>query len=130
MYFFTVASETWPTALPLSPEGDSPTAVIMDQTKVQRDLASVSAEIARLEGERMTAEHRVSFAQVLFSLREEVPAPAGFSDALCSLSAIVIFAVGRGPVILLWVLLIYFPARWAWRKWRPALQTGEVMAHG
>ena len=116
---------------------------VMDQAKVQRELASVSAEIARLEGERMTAEHRVSFAQVLFSLREEVPAPVesiaaqlrnaawtGFSDALSSLSAIAIFVVGRGPVILLWALLIYLPARWAWRKWRPVPQTAEVMAQG
>jgi hypothetical protein len=116
---------------------------VMDLAKVQRELANVSAEIARLEADRMAAEHRVTFAQVLFSLREEIPAPkesiaaefrnaalTGFSDALSSLAAIAIFAIGHGPVILLWVVLIYFPARWAWRKWHPATGMGEVMAQG
>jgi len=116
---------------------------VTDLAKVQRELANVSSEIARLEADRMTAEHRVTFAQVLFSLREEIPTPkesiaagfqnaalTGFSDALSSLTAIAIFTIGRGPVILLWVVLIYFPARWAWRKWHPATGTGEVMAQG
>jgi hypothetical protein len=49
---------------------------------------------------------------------------------LSSLAAIAIFAIGHGPVILLWVVLIYLPARWAWRKWHPATGTGEVMAAG
>jgi Domain of unknown function (DUF4349) len=101
---------------------------------VRRQLANVNGEIARLEAERIAAEHRVIFAQVLFSLREVVTPPTeslttqfrnaavtGLSDLLNNLSAIAIFAISRGPVILLWVLVLYFPFRWAWRKCRLAM---------
>ena len=108
--------------------------------EVQRQLANVSAEISRLEAERVSTEHRVIFAQVLFSLREEVKPPvesiaaefrnaalAGLSDALGSLSAIALFVISRGPVTLLWIVLVYFPGRWMWRKWHPTVeaQPGE-----
>jgi len=95
----------------------------------QRQLSGVNAEIARLEAERIASEKRVIFANVLFSLREEIPPPvesfgaqfrgagaAGLTDALGSISAILLFVVSRGPAIVVWVLLVYFPARWIWRK--------------
>ena len=103
--------------------------------EVQRQLSNVSTEIARLEAERVSAEHRVIFAQVLLSLREEVKPPvenlsaefrsaamAGLSDALSSLSAIGLFVASRGPVTLLWVVLVFFPGRWMWRKWHPTVE--------
>jgi hypothetical protein len=99
--------------------------------EVQRQLASVSGEIARLEAQRASTEHQVIFAQVLLSLREEVApqtesvaaefrnaAMAGLSDALGSLSAIALFVITRGPVIMLWIVLVFVPGRWIWRKWR------------
>lgn len=112
---------------------------VKDLADVQRQLANVNAEIARLEAERVAAEHRVIFAQVLFSLREVIAPPAetlasqfrnaavmGFSDVLSTLTAITIFVISRGPAILLWVVVFYFPLRWAWRKWRlaPGPRTG------
>lgn len=103
--------------------------------EVQRQLRNVSAEISRLEAERVRSDDQVIFAQVLFSLREQVKPPvtsiaaefrnaalAGLSDALGSLSAIALFLISRGPVTLLWVVLVFFPSRWMWRKWHP---TGE-----
>jgi len=111
-----------------------------DPVEVQRQLAAVNAEIARLEAERVAAEHRVIFANVLFSLREEVPPPVeslaaqfrsagatGLTGALSSVSAILMFVIGRGPVILVWVLLVFFPARWIWRK-RQLLTWGREQA--
>ncbi len=110
---------------------------------IQRQLANVSAEIARLEAERVSTEHRVIFAQVLLSLREEVRPPveslaaefrnaamAGLSDAFSSLSAIMLFVISRGPVTLLWVLLVFFPGRWMWRKWHPAVETQGGVPQG
>lgn len=109
--------------------------------EVQRQLANVSAEISRLEAERVRSDHRVIFAQVLFSLEEEVKPPpvtsiaaefrnaalAGLSDALASLSAIALFLISRGPVTLLWIVVVFFPSRWMWRKWHPRgeAQSGE-----
>ena len=111
--------------------------------EVQRQLANVSAEVARLEAERVSTEHRVIFAQVLLSLREEVKPPAesltaefraaamaGLSDALSSLSAIVLFVISRGPITILWVVLVFFPGRWMWRKWHPAVGTQASVPQG
>ena len=100
--------------------------------EVQRQLANVSAEVARLEAERVSTEHQMTFSQVLFSLREEVNAPvesvaaefraaavAGSADVLSNLLAIMLFVISRGPVTLLWVAIVFLPARWMWRKWHP-----------
>ncbi len=111
--------------------------------EVQRQLAGVSAEVARLEAERASTEHRVIFAQVLLSLREELKPPAesvaaefraaamaGLSDALSSLSAIVLFVISRGPITILWVVLVFFPGRWMWRKWHPAVGAQASVPQG
>lgn len=101
-----------------------------DPAEIQRQLTSVNAEISRLQSEKTATDHRVLFSQVLFSLREEIVPPAesfgsqfraaamaGLSDGLSLLSAILFFVLSRGPAILLWVVLLYFPSRWLWRKW-------------
>jgi hypothetical protein len=101
--------------------------------EIQRQLAAVDEEIARLEAERLSAEHRVTFAQVLFSLHEAVTPPvesfaaefraaamSGLTEVAGSLSALLFFAVSRGPMALIWAVVIYFPVRWAWRKWQTA----------
>lgn len=98
--------------------------------ELQRQIANASAEVNRLQAERDASEHKIIFANVQFSLREVVSAPveslgaqlhaaaaAGFGEASASLSAIVLFLIGRGPVVLLWMLILYFPARLVWRRW-------------
>src|SRR6266567_7922314 len=98
--------------------------------ELQRQIANASAEVNRLEAERNASEHRVIFANVQFSLREVVIAPqeslgaqlhaaaaAGFGEASASLSAILLFLIGRGPIVFLWMVILYVPARLAWRRW-------------
>ena len=102
---------------------------------IQRQLAAVSSEITRLEAQRNSWQSRAIFANVLFSLSEEIPPPvetfgmqfrkaalAGLSDALTSLSGIVLFVLSYGPAILVWSVLLFFPGRWVWRRWRPTLE--------
>jgi hypothetical protein len=111
--------------------------------EVQRQLANVSAEVARLESERVSTDHQVTFSQVLLSLREEVNPPvesvaaefraaavAGSSDVLSSLLAIILFVISRGPVTLLWVAAVFFPCRWIWRKWHPASGAQQSVPQG
>jgi hypothetical protein len=98
--------------------------------ELQRQIANASAEVNRLEAERNASEHRVIFASVQFSLREVVIAPqeslgaqlhaaaaAGFGEASASLSAILLLLIGRGPIALLWMAILYVPARLVWRRW-------------
>jgi hypothetical protein len=107
--------------------------------ELQRQIASVNADINRLEADRLTAEHRVVFANVLFALREEITPPteslgaqfrnaaiAGLSEAVISLSALLMLLISRGPVFLLWIAILYLPTRFAWRRWGHSALQGET----
>jgi hypothetical protein len=110
--------------------------------ELQRQIASASAEVNRLEAERRASEHRVTFANVQFSMREVLAQPeeslgaqlhaaatAGFGEAAASISALLLFFIGRGPVVLLWVAILYIPARLVWRRLRltPVAQTAPAV---
>jgi len=49
------------------------------------------------------------------------------NDALDSLSSILLFMAGHGPLLVLWAVLIYFPARYFWRR-RSQLPFSEAQA--
>jgi hypothetical protein len=98
--------------------------------ELQRQIASANAEVNRLEAERLASEHRVVFANVQFSLREEIPTPVeslgaqfhsaatvGFNEATASVSAMLLFVIGRGPVVLFWMAILFLPVRFIWRRW-------------
>jgi len=100
--------------------------------ELQRQIGNASAEVTRLEAEQEASEHRVIFANVFFTLREEVAKPsetlgsqlrnaaaAGFGDAMASLAGLLAFLIGRGPVVVLWCAILYVPARFVWKKWAP-----------
>jgi hypothetical protein len=100
-----------------------------DPAALQRQVAVLRGEIERIQTERYAAGSRVSFANVFFALREERIPPAetigaklraaaagGLSDAFESISAIALFLAGRGPLLALWMVLLYFPARLLWRR--------------
>jgi len=112
-------------------ETASQKAKLGKQVEVARMLANVRGEIARLEAEQEAASRRVSFAQVFLTLREEVVQPSvefsdqfrsaaqeGASDALATLSSILLFGLTRGPALILWMAIVFFPLRWFWRKWQ------------
>ncbi len=100
-----------------------------DPGTLERQVSLLRGEIERMETERYASGSRVSFANVLFSMREErTPsaetigaklrnaAVSGWSDAFDSVSTILLFLAGRGPLLALWVALLYFPARFFWRR--------------
>jgi hypothetical protein len=100
-----------------------------DWTSLERQVAMLRGEIERIQGERYSSGSRLSFANVFFSLREERTSPAetiggklrnaglsGLNDALDSISTILLFLAGHGPLLALWAVLIYFPARYFWRR--------------
>jgi uncharacterized small protein (DUF1192 family) len=100
-----------------------------DIGSLERQVATLHGEIERIEAERTATTSRVSFANVFLSLREERTSTAetmgaklrstaigGLNDAFDSLSSILLFVAGHGPLLVLWALLIYFPARYFWRR--------------
>ncbi len=110
---------------------ENPPAKGSDPTVFERQLAALRAEIERMQAERRAFDNRAVFSSVFFSLREEVSSPAvtlgaqlrnaavnGFSDAVMSLSGILIFAMNYGPSLLLWAVILFLPARYIWRRSR------------
>src|SRR6266404_4744445 len=111
-----------------------------DTTSLERQVAMLRGEIERIEAERSASGSRASFANVFFSLREERTSPAetigaklrnaglsGLNDALESISVILLFLASRGPLLALWVVLIYLPARYFWGR-RSQLAFSEPQA--
>jgi hypothetical protein len=107
--------------------------------ELQRQIGNASAEVARLEAERQASEHRVIFANVFLTLREEIAKPSeslgaqlrsaaatGFGDALASVAGLLAFLIGRGPVVLLWCAILYPPARFVWKRWAPVAAQPSV----
>ena len=111
-----------------------------DSASLSRQVALLRSEIERIETERSASGSRVSFANVFFSLREERTSPAetigaklrnaavgGLSDAFESVSTILLFLASRGPLLAFWTALLYFPARFFWRRRSPlAFSEAEV----
>jgi hypothetical protein len=97
--------------------------------ELERQIAAGREEIHRLEAEKLASDRRTLFANVLFSLKEEAGAPqglaaqlrnaaaSGFGEAAASLAALLVLVVGRGPFFLLWIAILYLPARALWRRW-------------
>jgi hypothetical protein len=111
-----------------------------DFGSLDRQVAILRGEIEHIEAERSASRSRISFANVFFSLREERTSTAetigaklrsaaigGLNDALDSLSSILLFMAGHGPLLILWAVLIYFPARYFWRR-RSQLAFSEAQA--
>jgi uncharacterized small protein (DUF1192 family) len=111
-----------------------------DIGSLERQVAILRGEIERIEAERSASRSQVSFANVFLSLREERTSTAetmgaklrsaaigGLNDALDSLSSILLFVAGHGPLLVLWALLIYFPSRYFWRR-RSQLAFTEAQA--
>jgi len=111
-----------------------------DSASLSRQVALLRSEVERIETERSASGSRVSFANVFFSLREERASPAetigaklrnaavgGLSDAFLSVSTILLFLASRGPLLAFWGALLYFPARFFWRRRSPlAFSEAEV----
>ena len=105
------------------------TEKVNDLGTLQSQVSLLRGEIERMETERYASGSRVSFANVFFSMREERTTPAetiegklrnaavsGLSDAYESISTILLILASRGPLLALWAALLYFPARFFWRR--------------
>jgi Domain of unknown function (DUF4349) len=109
----------------------NPPAKGSDPTVFERQLAALRSEIEHMQAERQAFDSRAVFSSVFFSMREEVSSPAvtlgaqlrnaavnGLSDAVSSLSGILIFAMNYGPSFLLWAVILFLPGRYVWRRSR------------
>ncbi len=115
------------------------TGKVADILAVEKEIARVREEIERMEAERKSLEKQVSLATVQLRLSEEArkalePAPAstgtllwnamveGFREAVEEGLGLVLFLLRYGPSLLLWLALLFWPVRFAWRRFRARLK--------
>jgi anti-sigma factor RsiW len=113
-----------------------------DVLEVEKEMARVRGEIEVMAAEQKQLHDRVAFASIELNLGEEYKAQLGdspssvarrmrnalvdgYHTAADGLVNLFIFALTVGPSLLLAGVALFFPARWAWRRWRKSRLTGH-----
>jgi len=116
---------------------------IGDVLEVEKEMARVRGEIEVMEADQKQLHDRVAFASIELNLAEEYEARLGdapmsvarrirnalvngYRTAADGLLAVSVFLLNIGPSLLIWCLILFWPARWAWRRWR--LSKAEKLA--
>jgi hypothetical protein len=109
------------------------TGDLADVLAVERELARVRLEIERMEAETRATQQRVDLATVTLTVQEQyradlalgpLPLPTRFKNALVdgsrqaaeSLVGAVLLVLQIAPTLIVWGLMLVWPARWAWRR--------------
>jgi len=111
------------------------TGKVKEVLEVEQEIARVREEIERMEAKRKSMAAQVEYATVSLELREEfekqmeVAPPStgtllwnamvdGYDSAVATAVGLALFLLRAGPSLLLWAALLFFPARFAWRRIR------------
>jgi hypothetical protein len=105
--------------------------------KVELEIDRVRGEIEQMQAEKKELSKRVAFATVNTTVKEEYfarlqgappstgsrfrnAAVDGYNTVVEGLIGVGLFLLSAGPSLLLWAALLFFPVRWAWKKFRSA----------
>jgi hypothetical protein len=119
------------------------TGKVSDVLEVENEITRVREEIERMEAEQKRLNNRVVFASIELSLTEEFQAESGirssqlglrmrnalvdgYRDAADGLLDVLEIVLSTGPSLLLWGLILFWPARWAWRRWQKSRAQSEA----
>jgi len=111
------------------------TGRIPDVLAVEREIARVRGEIERMEAQLKNLDNRLQFASIQLRLSEEYKAQSeiappstssrlrnalveGYRSLVESALGLTVFLLSYGPVLLFWGVILYWPARFAWRRLR------------
>jgi hypothetical protein len=123
----------------------SRTGKIGDVLEVEKEMARVRGEIESMEAEQKQLRERIAFASIDLTLAEEYQAQLGggtstaarqirnalvdgYHSAADGLLNVCVFILNIGPSLLIWVLIFFWPARWAWRRWQKSRAQSEARA--
>jgi hypothetical protein len=118
------------------------TGKLQDVLKVELEIDRVRGEIEQMQAEKKELSKRVAFATVNMMVREEYHAKLqatppstgsrfrnaaveGYNSVVEGLISVGLFLLSSGPSLLLWAAVLFFPARWAWRKLHSYLRHQE-----
>jgi hypothetical protein len=119
------------------------TGKLQDVLKVELEIDRVRGEIEQMQAEKKELSKRVAFATLSTTVREEYfarlqPTPPstgsrfrnaavdGYNTVVEGLIDVGLFLLSAGPSLLLWAAILFFPARWAWKKLRHKFAEPDV----
>ena len=111
------------------------TGKLQDVLKVELEIDRVRGEIEQMQAEKKELSKRVAFATLNTTIQEEYQArlqatpPStgsrfrnagvdGYNTVVEGLISVGLFLLSAGPSLLLWAAILFFPARWAWRRFQ------------
>jgi Domain of unknown function (DUF4349)/Putative zinc-finger len=113
------------------------TGKVRDILEVEREIARVRGEIEQMESDRQVLKTRVDYATLQLTVNEDFraslqvapPSTAtrlhnavvqGYHDVVESLIGFAVWLLAAGPTLVLWGAVLFFPARWGWKRWKQA----------
>lgn len=120
----------------------SRTGKLQDVLKVELEIDRVRGEIEQMQAEKKELTKRVAFATLNATVKEEYKArlqgapPStgsrfrnaavdGYNTVVEGAIDVGLFLLSSGPSLLIWAAILFFPARWLWRKVRAELKKQE-----
>lgn len=103
------------------------TGKLSEVLEVEQQISRVRGEIERMESLRKGLTHRVDYVSIALKLSEAQPAANsslgaaaqnGLRNLLGGLSGAAELILTLGPSAILWGGLLFFPVRFAWRRWK------------
>jgi uncharacterized small protein (DUF1192 family) len=121
------------------------TGKVSEVLEVENGITSVRDEIERMEAEQKRLNNRFVFASIELNLTEEFRAEPGMRPSLLGLRMrnalidgyhsaadgllnVLEIVLSAGPSLLLWSLILFWPGRWAWRRWQKAKGQSAAIA--
>jgi hypothetical protein len=103
----------------------------------------VRGEIEEMQAEKKALSKRVAFATLNMTVQEEYfaklqstppstgsrfrnAAVDGYNTVVEGLIDVGLFLLSAGPSLLLWATILFFPARWTWKKIKAARKRGNA----
>jgi hypothetical protein len=119
------------------------TGKLQDVLKVELEIDRVRGEIEQMQAETKELSKRVAFATLNTTVKEEYfaklqstppstgsrfrnAAVDGYNTVVEGLIDVGLFLLSAGPSLLLWAAILFFPARWAWKKFRSTRKREEA----
>ena len=116
------------------------TGKVKDVLEVENEVSRVRGEIEGMEADQRALQSRIDFATITLSVTEEYKASlngtpssmgtrlhnafvTGYHSVVENMVGLTAWLLESGPTLLLWVALLFFPIRWAWKRVRRALTT-------
>src|ERR1700722_15673193 len=112
------------------------TGKVKDILETEQEIERVRGEIEGMEADQRGLQKRIDFATIQLSVAEDYKASLqappttgtrfhnaaveGFRSVINGTIELMLWLLEAGPSLLLWAAILFFPARWAWKRWRRA----------